>query len=101
MGRKRTPASGFTTWSLMLCALCFAVVAVLAQPVQSSAGAQSSRYKVPSTNHWRSGLGRDDPAPVSTATVEGRLAVFDDVWETIQARYYDSSFNGIDWQATR
>lgn len=40
-------------------------------------------------------------APVSTATREGRLAVFDDVWETIRDRYYDPSFNGLDWEAER
>src|SRR5215217_1549307 len=44
---------------------------------------------------------RDDATVVSTATVEGRLAVFDDVWETIQDRYYDPKFHGIDWQAKR
>jgi carboxyl-terminal processing protease len=44
---------------------------------------------------------RDDSSVVSTATVEGRLAVFDDVWETIQDRYYDPKFHGIDWQAKR
>ena len=44
---------------------------------------------------------RDDSSLVSTATVEGRLAVFDDVWETIQDRYYDPNFHGIDWQAKR
>jgi carboxyl-terminal processing protease len=44
---------------------------------------------------------RDDSSLVSTATVEGRLAVFDDVWETIQDRYYDPKFRGIDWQAKR
>lgn len=38
---------------------------------------------------------------VSTATREGRLAVFDDVWETIHARYYDPTFHGVDWQAQR
>jgi carboxyl-terminal processing protease len=38
---------------------------------------------------------------VSTETREGRLAVFDDVWETIRARYYDASFNGLDWEAER
>lgn len=43
----------------------------------------------------------DDPPIVSTATPEGRLAVFDDVWETIQERYYDPGLNGIDWQAKR
>ena len=44
---------------------------------------------------------RDDSSLVSTATLEGRLAVFDDVWETIQDRYYDPKFHGIDWQAQR
>jgi len=44
---------------------------------------------------------RDDATAVSTATVEGRLAVFDDVWETIEERYYDTKFHGIDWQAKR
>jgi carboxyl-terminal processing protease len=44
---------------------------------------------------------RDDSTLVSTATLEGRLAVFDDVWETIAERYYDPKFHGIDWQAKR
>ena len=44
---------------------------------------------------------RDDATVVSTATVEGRLAVFDDAWETIEERYYDTKFHGIDWQAKR
>ena len=44
---------------------------------------------------------RDDSSPVSITTVEGRLAVFDDAWETIQERYYDPKFHGIDWQAQR
>ena len=101
MGRKRTPVSCFTTWSLVLSALYFVFVAILAQPVQSSAEAQSSKHKVPSTNHWRPAIYRDDPPVVSTATVEGRLAVFDDVWETIKARYYDPTHNGIDWEAKR
>lgn len=43
----------------------------------------------------------DDSSVVSTATPEGRLVVFDDVWETIQERYYDPTLNGIDWQAKR
>src|SRR5215208_505067 len=46
-------------------------------------------------------VARDDSSLVSTATAEGRLAVFDDVWETIQGRYYDPKFHGIDWQAKR
>src|SRR5215210_2257038 len=36
-----------------------------------------------------------------TETREGRLAVFDDVWETVRDRYYDPSFHGIDWRARR
>ncbi|HEY0763810.1 MAG TPA: S41 family peptidase [Pyrinomonadaceae bacterium] len=46
-------------------------------------------------------VGDDDSSLVSTSTVEGRLAVFDDAWETIQERYYDPKFHGIDWQAQR
>ncbi|HJT66346.1 MAG TPA: S41 family peptidase [Pyrinomonadaceae bacterium] len=43
----------------------------------------------------------DDASLVSTATPEGRLAVFDDLWETIEDRYYDPRFNGVNWQAKR
>jgi carboxyl-terminal processing protease len=43
----------------------------------------------------------DDAARVSTSTSEGRLAVFDDLWETVKLRYYDPSFHGIDWQESR
>lgn len=43
----------------------------------------------------------DDVSIVSTTTPEGRLVVFDDVWETIQDRYYDPRFNGVDWHAKR
>jgi carboxyl-terminal processing protease len=42
-----------------------------------------------------------DASSVSTTTREGRLAVFDDVWETVRDRYYDSSLHGIDWEAER
>jgi carboxyl-terminal processing protease len=40
-------------------------------------------------------------AIVSTETREGRLAVFDDVWQTIGARYYDPAMRGVDWSAER
>ena len=43
----------------------------------------------------------NDTAPVSTATTEGRLAVFDDAWERINERYYDQTFHGLDWEAQR
>ena len=35
------------------------------------------------------------------AGAEERLAVFDDVWQTVGERYYDPSMNGLDWQAVR
>jgi C-terminal processing protease CtpA/Prc len=38
---------------------------------------------------------------VSTATRAGRLAVFDDAWSTINDRYYDRTFRGLDWDAQR
>ena len=44
---------------------------------------------------------KDDSSLVSTSTPEGRLIVFDDVWETIQERYYDPAFHGVDWQTKR
>ena len=45
--------------------------------------------------------GSDDSGLVSSNTAEGRLTIFDDVWETVQERYYDPSFNGIDWHGSR
>jgi carboxyl-terminal processing protease len=42
-----------------------------------------------------------DAAAVSTATREGRLAVFDDAWARINERYYDRKFHGLDWDAQR
>lgn len=67
---------------LFLAVLCLAV-SQLALPISSRAARD------------------DDASLVSTATPEGRLAVFDDVWETIQDHYYDPHFNGVDWQAKR
>jgi carboxyl-terminal processing protease len=42
-----------------------------------------------------------DSATVSTETPEGRLAVFDDAWVTINQRYYDRTFRGLDWELQR
>jgi carboxyl-terminal processing protease len=39
------------------------------------------------------------PPSSLTATRAGRLAVFDDVWATVRARYYDPALGGVDWQA--
>ena len=65
----------------------FALVIVLLVAISQLAAPRTSRA--------------DDSSLVSTTTLEGRLAVFDDVWETIQDRYYDPKFHGIDWQAKR
>ena len=46
-------------------------------------------------------IARGDAIPISTATREGRLLVFDDAWETVRDRYYDPAFHGIDWQSQR
>ena len=67
---------------IVACTLLVFVVSQLATPVVSRATG-------------------DDASLVSTATPEGRLVVFDDVWETIQDHYYDPKFHGIDWQAKR
>lgn len=72
------------TWKslFIISALLFCFVALLALP----AGSRASR---------------DDSSLVSTTTAEGRLVVFDDVWETIEDQYYDPHFRGVDWQAKR
>jgi carboxyl-terminal processing protease len=68
--------------SLLILALLACFVFQLAAPVGSRASG-------------------DDASLVSTATPEGRLVVFDDIWETIQDHYYDPRFHGVDWQAKR
>jgi len=80
MGRNRT--STRAGLSVVLCVLCL-VVSVWSPQLTART------------------FSRDDSSLVSTSTVEGRLAVFDDVWETIQQRYYDPKFHGIDWQGKR
>ena len=37
----------------------------------------------------------------NSLTREAKLAVFDDVWSTINQRYYDRNFQGLDWEAQR
>lgn len=78
---NRSSRNSFKAPLLILAVLCL-FLAQLALPVSHAA--------------------RTDDAPlVSTATPEGRLAVFDDIWETIEDHYYDPAFNGVDWQAKR
>ena len=42
-------------------------------------------------------------ANVSTETLseKDRIKVFEKVWQTVNDKYYDSSFNGVDWNAAR
>ena len=35
------------------------------------------------------------------STPEGRLRIFDDVWEQVSERYFDPSFHGVDWEGLR
>jgi carboxyl-terminal processing protease len=56
---------------------------------------------LPSTRSLSVGVARADSGFVTTVTREGRLAVFDDVWETVSERYYDPKFHGVDWGAER
>ncbi|HLF85324.1 MAG TPA: hypothetical protein VI837_14215, partial [Blastocatellia bacterium] len=34
-------------------------------------------------------------------SLKDRVEVFEEVWETIDGKYYDASFNGVDWRAVR
>ena len=37
----------------------------------------------------------------ATLTSRDRAEVFDDVWQIVNQKYYDASFNGVNWQAVR
>jgi carboxyl-terminal processing protease len=39
------------------------------------------------------------PPPTTALTPEQRLRAFDFVWSTIDTRYHDPRFNGVDWRA--
>jgi len=60
-----------------------------------------SFYPLPFTLYPLSSTVRAESRLVSTATREGRLAVFDDAWLRINERYYDHTFHGLDWDAQR
>ena len=40
-------------------------------------------------------------AAQTTSTARPDLAVFDEVWDLVNRRFYDSKFNGVDWPAMR
>jgi carboxyl-terminal processing protease len=39
--------------------------------------------------------------PASPASIEMHLAVFDEIWQTVQERFYDRTLRGLDWPALR
>ena len=43
----------------------------------------------------------DAPRAEYTTTREGRLRVFDEVWEQVRLRYFDPEMQGVDWQEMR
>ena len=43
----------------------------------------------------------DAPRAEYAATREGRLRVFDEVWEQVRLRYFDPEMRGVDWQEMR
>jgi carboxyl-terminal processing protease len=40
-------------------------------------------------------------AATEPASMETPLAVFDEIWQTVQERFYDRTLRGLDWQALR
>jgi carboxyl-terminal processing protease len=40
-------------------------------------------------------------AAFAQVTPENRLKIFNQVWETINQKYYDDKFNGVDWKKVR
>ena len=49
----------------------------------------------------RRSLRADAPPAVSSATPEGRLRIFDEVWERVRENYFDPNFQGVDWPSAR
>jgi carboxyl-terminal processing protease len=43
----------------------------------------------------------DAPRAEYSATREGRLRIFDEVWEQVRQRYFDPGLHGVDWQGLR
>src|SRR2546426_6805345 len=88
MGKGKTRRTAFRVLAI-LAALSFYPLPLTLAPFSSLAPSASARIE------------RNDSAAVSTATREGRLAVFDDAWSRINERYYDRTFHGLDWEAQR
>lgn len=40
-------------------------------------------------------------SPAGSLSAKERVEIFEEVWKTIDEKYYDPSFNGVDWKAVR
>jgi carboxyl-terminal processing protease len=56
---------------------------------------------VPSALLARSAPARQEVATKDALSAKDRKEVFATVWKDIEERYYDSAFNGVDWNAVR
>lgn len=41
------------------------------------------------------------PSLLDSLSAKDRLEVFEEVWKTVNDKYYDPAFNGVDWRAVR
>jgi carboxyl-terminal processing protease len=82
---------GLASIALMLALCAFACTLVLAPAANAGRAAASSARTVADEGE------RTGPY----ATREGRLRIFDEVWEQVSERYFDPSFRGVDWQVAR
>lgn len=74
--------------------LAAALLLVVSQAVPGNfLGAQTSAVRSPEAF-------KPDSPPNSLSAKE-RAEIFDEVWETIDEKYYDPKFNGTDWNAVR
>jgi carboxyl-terminal processing protease len=70
-------------------------IIVLAWLLLTSAPADTRRQGAVGTADAATGAVADALSP------KERVEVFEEVWETVDEKYYDSSFNGVDWRAVR
>src|SRR5262245_26937005 len=56
---------------------------------------------VSSTSFGKSPASRTSTKIETRLSSKDRLEVFEEVWQTVRDRYYDPSFNGVDWHAVR
>lgn len=78
---------GLTSYALMLALSALASCALALAPASSAKRAAVVVFEGERTGPY--------------ATREGRLRIFDEVWEQVRERYFDPTFGGVDWQGTR